>query len=77
MKSLILKIIRLYQCTLSPDHGYGRFFNRSAGCRFYPSCSQYMYEAVEKKGILKGLLLGAWRILRCNPWSRGGHDPVR
>jgi len=77
MKKLILKIIRLYQKTLSPDHGFGRIFNRTVGCRFYPSCSQYVYEAVEKRGVIKGLFLGVWRILRCNPWSKGGYDPVK
>jgi len=77
MKFLVLKLIRLYQKTLSPDHGWGRVFSRTAGCRYYPSCSQYMYEAVEKKGVVRGVLKGVWRILRCNPWSKGGHDPVK
>jgi uncharacterized protein len=77
MKKFVLLAIRFYQRTLSPDHGYGRWLSRTAGCRFHPSCSQYTYEAVEKRGVLKGLFLGAWRILRCNPWSRGGYDPVK
>jgi uncharacterized protein len=77
MKQIVLKIIKLYQHTASPDHGWGRLFFRHAGCRYHPSCSQYMYEAVEKYGVIKGLGFGVWRILRCNPWSRGGHDPVR
>jgi len=76
MKKFVLAIIKLYQRTISPDHGYGRFFNCAAGCRFHPSCSEYTYEAVEKRGILYGSLLGAWRVLRCNPWSKGGYDPV-
>ncbi|MGA1862165.1 membrane protein insertion efficiency factor YidD [Deferribacter thermophilus] len=46
-------------------------------CRYYPSCSQYAKEAIVKKGILKGLLLSGWRILRCNPFSKGGYDPVK
>jgi len=77
MKKIILKTIKLYQKTLSPDHGYGRFIIRNAGCRYHPTCSQYTYEAVEKYGTIKGLLMGAWRILRCNPWSKGGFDPVK
>ncbi|HVS84447.1 MAG TPA: membrane protein insertion efficiency factor YidD [Gaiellaceae bacterium] len=45
-------------------------------CKYHPSCSQYAIEAVRKKGLLRGSLLAAWRVLRCNPWSRGGFDPV-
>ncbi len=45
-------------------------------CKFYPTCSQYAMEAVEKYGAWKGTLLAAWRILRCNPFSEGGYDPV-
>jgi uncharacterized protein len=45
-------------------------------CRYYPSCSQYAVEAVRRYGILRGLVLAAWRLLRCNPWSHGGYDPV-
>ena len=46
-------------------------------CRFTPSCSQYTLLAIEKHGLLKGGLMGAWRIMRCNPFSKGGFDPVR
>ena len=45
-------------------------------CRYHPSCSAYALQAVEEFGILRGLVLAAWRLLRCNPWSHGGHDPV-
>jgi putative membrane protein insertion efficiency factor len=45
-------------------------------CRYYPSCSQYCLDAVRHRGVLVGLPLAAWRILRCNPWSLGGYDPV-
>ncbi|MDQ3921076.1 MAG: membrane protein insertion efficiency factor YidD [Actinomycetota bacterium] len=46
-------------------------------CRFSPSCSRYTLMAIHKHGVLKGGLLGAWRILRCNPFSKGGFDPVK
>jgi len=77
MKKIVLKIIRFYQNTISPDHGFGRYFFRDAGCRYSPTCSAYTYDAVLKYGAVKGLMMGVWRILRCNPWSRGGHDPVK
>jgi putative membrane protein insertion efficiency factor len=48
-----------------------------ACCRFQPTCSQYMIDAVTKYGAIKGGLMGIWRILRCNPFSKGGYDPVR
>ena len=58
--------------------GYKRFLSPFMGgsCRFTPTCSTYTYEAIEKYGILKGGLLGLWRILRCNPWGGSGYDPV-
>lgn len=58
--------------------GYQKFFSPflPGGCRFEPSCSEYMISAIERHGWLKGLGLGVWRILRCNPWNPGGYDPV-
>ena len=76
-KFLALKLIRLYQKTLSFDHGPLSFFYSEGFCRFKPTCSQYTYEAVEKYGVLKGSWLGFKRILRCTPWARGGEDPVK
>jgi hypothetical protein len=65
----LLALIRLYQKTLSrtlpPDT-----------CRFYPSCSHYGYLAIYKYGAIKGGLMASWRVLRCNPFNRGGFDPV-
>lgn len=73
MKNIVLKIIRIYQKIISPDHGV-ILFGGAMRCRFYPSCSQYTYEAVSRYGILKGVLKGLWRILRCSPLSKGGVD---
>jgi len=69
IKQAIIAIIRIYQLTLSPWLG--------PCCRFYPSCSSYTIEAVQKKGVIRGCALSAWRILRCQPFNRGGYDPVR
>ena len=66
---VLLALIRLYQATFS------RFLPADT-CRFYPSCSHYGYQAVYKHGVLKGSLMAAWRVLRCNPFNRGGFDPV-
>ena len=68
MKKLLLAAIRYYRRSISPY--------RQPCCRFTPTCSQYALEAIEKYGALKGGLLAAWRILRCNPFSHGGYDPV-
>ncbi len=74
MKNIILKLIKIYQKTFSPDHGL--IFTSTVGCRFYPSCSEYTYEAVKRHGITKGLFKGFLRILRCSPLSKGGIDLV-
>lgn len=58
--------------------GYKRFVSPMLppSCRFYPTCSDYAYEAIEKHGLLKGGRLAIWRVLRCNPFCKGGIDPV-
>ncbi|MCM1101064.1 MAG: membrane protein insertion efficiency factor YidD [Acetatifactor muris] len=68
MKKILIAVIKCYQRYLSP---YKRF-----KCPYIPTCSQYGLEAIEKYGVLKGGLLAFWRILRCNPFSKGGYDPV-
>ena len=70
MKRVILALVRGYQRWLSP-------LKRMPTCRFLPTCSEYAVEAVEVHGAAKGLLLALWRLLRCHPLCRGGHDPVR
>jgi uncharacterized protein len=73
---LAIKIIHLYQRTLSFDHGLLKFYHPHGFCRFSPTCSEYAVTALEKYGFIKGGLKASWRILRCNPWNKGGIDPV-
>ena len=68
MKKILLGLIRSYKKYISPQ--------KRAKCPYIPTCSDYGMEAIEKHGALKGSLLAAWRILRCNPFSKGGYDPV-
>jgi putative membrane protein insertion efficiency factor len=75
--SFILKLIKIYQRTLSPDHSFWAKQRYPNGyCRFYPSCSEYSRQALLKYGFLKGIGKTIWRILRCNPFSNGGLDPA-
>ncbi|MEN9558579.1 MAG: hypothetical protein RL141_948 [Candidatus Parcubacteria bacterium] len=69
-------LIVCYQYTLSPDHGWMSRFFKYRVCRYHPTCSEYTHEAIGRFGLIKGSLMGGWRILRCNPFSHGGHDPV-
>jgi putative membrane protein insertion efficiency factor len=62
-----IALVRLYQRHLS--------FLKPPTCRYYPSCSEYAVRAIAERGLLKGFLLASWRLLRCNPFSPGGHDP--
>ena len=68
MVRTLCDLIRWYQQGISAQRPF-------RVCRFTPSCSQYMLEALQRFG-LKGILLGSWRLLRCQPFSRGGYDPV-
>jgi len=77
MRKPALLLIRLYQKTLSPDHGPLKAKFPHGYCRFQPTCSQYTYQAIEKYGIIKGGAMGSWRIMRCNPFNKGGDDPVK
>ena len=69
IKSILVSLIRFYQLCISPLLG--------KNCRYYPTCSQYAIEAIEKKGIVQGLWLAVKRICRCHPWHDGGYDPVK
>jgi putative membrane protein insertion efficiency factor len=68
LRSLVLAPVRLYQRAISPG--------LPARCKYHPSCSQYAVEAVRSYGVVRGAVLAAWRLLRCNPWSHGGVDFV-
>lgn len=68
MKNILIAMIRFYQKFLSPL--------KHTRCPYTPTCSQYGLEAIQKYGAVKGMLLACWRILRCNPFSKGGYDPV-
>ena len=68
VRTLAIAPIRLYQALISPALG--------SRCKYYPSCSEYGVQAIRRFGILRGLVLAGWRLLRCNPWSHGGYDPV-
>jgi len=74
---LALKFIQLYQKTLSFDHGLFKSLFPYGYCRFTPTCSEYGYQAILKYGVIKGGLMAFWRILRCNPFNHGGHDPLK
>jgi putative membrane protein insertion efficiency factor len=68
MKNVAALCLRLYKCAISPS--------LPVACRFVPTCSEYTAEAVAKHGLIHGSALGLWRLLRCNPFARGGFDPV-
>ena len=68
MKKILLFLIKIYRLYISPL--------KSTKCPYFPTCSQYGIEAIEKHGAFKGGLLTVWRILRCNPFSKGGYDSV-
>ena len=70
-RRIFIKIIEFYQKYISPI-----LSNRGIHCKYYPSCSEYMKQAIKVHGVIKGLWLGVIRILKCNPWGTFGYDPV-
>ncbi len=72
MRRLFVFFIKLYKKYISPIfHYFG------IECKYYPTCSDYTRQAIEKYGVIKGLFLGIKRILKCNPFSKGGYDPLK
>jgi uncharacterized protein len=69
MKKFVISILRFYKKFISPA--------LPDSCRFYPTCSEYAAVAVEKYGVLKGSIKSIYRIIRCNPFNKGGYDPVK
>ena len=67
-RGILIAPIRLYQRTISPA--------LPSRCKYHPSCSEYAVQAVRRYGVLRGVVLAGWRLLRCNPWSHGGVDFV-
>ena len=72
MKKIIIFIIKTYQ-----KHISSWLELKGIKCKYYPTCSEYTKQAIEKYGIIKGSIKGGWRILRCNPFSKGGYDPLK
>ncbi len=69
-------LITLYQKTISPDHGFLKPLYPHGYCKYYPTCSEYTKQSIVRHGVIRGGIIGFWRIMRCNPWSHGGNDPV-
>lgn len=76
-RHFVIKLLKIYQQTLSFDHGIVKVFFPNGFCRFEPTCSEYAIAAIEKYGIIKGGGKALWRVMRCNPWNKGGWDPVK
>ena len=72
MKKLLIWLITKYQKYISK-----RLASKNINCKFYPTCSEYTKQAIQKYGAGKGILIGIYRIIRCNPFSKGGYDPLK
>ena len=75
-KRSVMLLIRIYQKLFSFDHSFWARPDIIRVCVFYPSCSEYTWQAINRFGLIKGSILGAWRVVRCNPLSRGGIEEV-
>ena len=72
MKKIFINLLKIYKKFISPI-----FYGMGVRCKYYPTCSEYMKQAIEKYGVIKGTYLGIKRLLKCNPFSKGGYDPVK
>ncbi len=72
MRKILIKMIEWYQKNISAYLDY-----KNIKCKYYPTCSEYTKQAIQKYGVVKGIWLGMGRILRCNPFSKGGYDPLK
>ncbi len=79
LKRIFISLIEVYQKTLSPDTGLLKKYRitKKQVCVFYPTCSEYTKEAIDKYGVLKGLRMGFLRIVRCHPWQKNHFDPLK
>ena len=75
-RKIFNKIIKIYQKTLSPDSGWFKDFFPNGVCRYYPTCSEYSRQAICEHGLIKGGAYSIKRVLKCNPLSKGGFDPI-
>jgi putative membrane protein insertion efficiency factor len=75
-KKIVIRLINVYQFLLSPDHSWLKARFPHGYCRFYPSCSEYAKQSVERFGVFKGLSLGLIRLVKCHPWAEPKVDPV-
>lgn len=75
-KEFAIYLIRVYQKTISFDHGLLRFFYPNGYCRFQPTCSEYAATAINRYGLIRGGLKAVYRVIRCHPFSKGGWDPA-
>ena len=74
---ITVKIIKIYQKTLSFDHGWFSVFFPNGYCRFRPTCSEYAIQAISQYGLIRGGFKALWRVIRCNPFNKGGWDPLK
>ena len=72
MKKLLIRLIEMYQKHISKW-----LESKNINCKFYPTCSEYTKQAIQKDGATKGIIIGICRIIRCNPFSKGGYDPLK
>ena len=74
-RNIAIGFVKIYQKILSPDHSFwAKWLLPQGYCKYHPTCSEYIKIALQKYGLIRGLLKGVWRIFRCNPWSNGGKD---